>query len=54
MHDKGEVWFATLEEIAGHIHDLMKAGTWHPRVDNFPYYEGPIPELGAVEPRNAE
>lgn len=54
MHDKGDVWFATLEEIATHIQTLMEDGTWSPRVDRLPYYEGPIPELGSAEPRNAE
>ena len=27
---------------------------WTPRVDRLPYYDGPIPELGRIEPRNVE
>ena len=54
MHEKGDVWFATLEEIAGHIQTLMQSGQWSPRIDKLPYYEGPIPELGPAEPRNPE
>ena len=54
MHDKGQVWFATLEEIAAHIRSLIDTGAWTPRVDRLPYYDGPIPELGRIEPRNVE
>ena len=32
----------------------IDTGTWTPRVDRLPYYEGPIPELGEAEPRNVE
>ena len=54
MHDKGQVWFATLEEIANHVRSLIDTGAWTPRVDRLPYYEGPIPELGEAEPRDVE
>jgi peptidoglycan/xylan/chitin deacetylase (PgdA/CDA1 family) len=50
MHQKGQVWFATLEDISAHIRTLMAEGRWQPRVDPFPYYEGPIPELGEQSP----
>ncbi len=50
MHDKGQVWFAPLEDIAAHVRQLMAEGRWQPRVDRLPYYEGPIPELGAQSP----
>ncbi len=50
MHEKGGVWFARLEEISAHVERLIDAGEWSPRVDRLPYYPGPIPELGEVEP----
>lgn len=50
MHQKGKVWFAPLADIAAHVRKLMAAGQWRPRVDRLPYYEGPIPELGAQSP----
>ncbi|HEY7711430.1 MAG TPA: ribulose phosphate epimerase, partial [Candidatus Entotheonella sp.] len=50
MHEKGNVWFAPLADIAAHVRTLMADGTWQPRVDRLPYYEGPIPELGARSP----
>lgn len=45
MADKGNVWFATLEEIALHVRKCIDDGTYNPRVDTLPYYDGPIPEL---------
>jgi peptidoglycan/xylan/chitin deacetylase (PgdA/CDA1 family) len=42
MQGKGGVWFATLEEIAGHVRREV-AGGWTPRVDRLPYYERPVP-----------
>ncbi|MEE8301663.1 MAG: polysaccharide deacetylase [Candidatus Tectomicrobia bacterium] len=50
MHDKGQVWFATLEDITAHVQQVMADGTWTPRIDRLPYYEGPIPELGVATP----
>lgn len=37
----GDVWFATLEEIAGHINTLRASGAYDPRVDQLPYYDSP-------------
>ena len=45
MLNKGGVWFATLEEIALHVRKCIDEGTYQPRIDKLPYYEGPIPEL---------
>jgi len=42
MIGTGEVWFATLEEIALHIQACRKNGTYVPRVDDLPYYAGEI------------
>jgi peptidoglycan/xylan/chitin deacetylase (PgdA/CDA1 family) len=41
MLETGEVWFATLEEIALHIKDCTAKGTYQPRIDRLPYYDGP-------------
>ena len=45
MQNRGGVWFATMEEIANHVQSCIDDGTWKPRVDELPYYDGPIPEL---------
>ena len=50
MHNKGGVWFATLEEISAHVRKVVADGSWTPRTDRLPYYDKPIPELGEVEP----
>lgn len=34
----GDVWFATLEEIATHIEKVTASGAYSPRVDSLPYY----------------
>jgi peptidoglycan/xylan/chitin deacetylase (PgdA/CDA1 family) len=39
---RGDVWFATLGEIAAHIRALSEAGEYEPRVDQVPFYPGPI------------
>lgn len=46
MQDTGEVWFATLEEIATHVKGLHDAGTLTLRRDSLPYYggESPVPD----------
>ncbi|MBT4887984.1 MAG: polysaccharide deacetylase [Rhodospirillales bacterium] len=45
MQDRGGVWFATMEEIAIHVQKCIDDGSWTPRVDDLPYYDGPIPEI---------
>ncbi len=50
---KGNVWFATLKDIASHTRTLMAEGVWQPRVDRLPYYDGPIPELGSRPPERS-
>lgn len=47
MLGTGEVWFATLEEIALHVEDCRRKGIWTPRVDNLPYYPGPVTPVPA-------
>lgn len=50
MLGKGKVWFAPMEEIAAHVRGLVAGNLWQPHVDRLPHYDGPIPELGRVEP----
>jgi peptidoglycan-N-acetylglucosamine deacetylase len=44
--NRGDVWIAPLHEISSHVRSCIRDGSWSPRVDNFPYYDAPIPELG--------
>lgn len=39
MLNTGDVWFARLEDIAGHIQKLRKEGGYQARVDKLPYYK---------------
>ncbi|MDH3473619.1 MAG: polysaccharide deacetylase [Rhodospirillales bacterium] len=39
MLDKGEVWFAPMEEIASHVRACIDDGSYKPRVDRLPYYD---------------
>jgi len=36
------VWFASLEDIIGHVAAQREAGTYQPRVENLPYFDGPV------------
>lgn len=54
MTARGGVWFARLDEIAAHVRGLIDNGQWTPRVDDLPYYPGPIPELGKAAPALAK
>jgi len=45
MQAKGDVWFATLSEIADHIGGLIETGAWQPRTEHLPFYAAPV--LGA-------
>ena len=37
-----KVWFATLEEIAGHVKTLAASGRYRPRVEQLPYFKGAV------------
>lgn len=53
MLETGDVWFATMEQIAQHVRSLTDAGTYEPRVDRVPYYETsqlPDPPPSSVRP----
>jgi hypothetical protein len=45
IQNRGDVWFATMEEIANHVQKCVDDGSWTPRIDDLPYYEGRISEL---------
>lgn len=46
MQSKGDVWFAPLEEIAGHVLEVSKEGSEDVRRVDWPFYPpGPLPEL---------
>ena len=42
MMDKGDVWFARMEDIAAHVRACIDDGSYTPRIDNLPYYTGPV------------
>ena len=44
LQKKGGVWFATMDEIARHVRTCIDDGSWTPRVEQMPYYDGRIPE----------
>jgi peptidoglycan-N-acetylglucosamine deacetylase len=46
----GDVWFATLDEIARHVRACREAGTYDPPVVPLPYYESPPPAFQEVAP----
>jgi peptidoglycan/xylan/chitin deacetylase (PgdA/CDA1 family) len=37
-----KVWFAPLEDIIAHVRALTAKGTYKPRIEALPYFEGPI------------
>ncbi len=45
MKNKGGVWFARLDDIAAHARQCIDDGSWRPRVDQLPFYTGPLPGL---------
>lgn len=45
MQGKGSVWFATMEEIASHIHGLVERGEWKPSSERLPFWSEPVPQI---------
>jgi len=37
-----DVWFAPLGEIKDHVSALTVAGTYTPRIEQLPYFAGPV------------
>ncbi|MHC8509053.1 MAG: polysaccharide deacetylase family protein [Rhodospirillales bacterium] len=42
MQEKGDVWFAPMEDIARHVQQCRKSGAYDARVDQLPYYDAPV------------
>lgn len=45
MRAKGDVWFATGEEVAAYVNKMIAEGKYNPRVDELPFYNGKLPQL---------
>lgn len=45
MQAKGDVWFATGEEVSRYVQKMIDEGKYNPRLDKLPFYEGRLPEL---------
>ncbi len=54
LMDKGKVWFATMEDIAARVKNCRDDGSWQPRVEDLPYYEGRIPGWEPTQGNAAE
>ncbi len=37
-----DVWFARLDQIADHLDNIVSSGTYRPRCEKLPYYNGPV------------
>ncbi|MDQ6805281.1 MAG: hypothetical protein M3065_10020 [Actinomycetota bacterium] len=48
---RGDVWVASLGEIATHVIELERSGTWTPRHERVPYYTEPVSELSGLKGR---
>lgn len=42
MLEKGDVWIASMEEIAAHVRAVTDSGEYQPRIDSLPEYKGPL------------
>ncbi|HUT74480.1 MAG TPA: polysaccharide deacetylase [Armatimonadota bacterium] len=51
FRSRGDVWFASLEQIAEHVLKCEREGTYTPRVDKLPFYADRVP-LHAVGARD--
>lgn len=50
VHAWGDVWLAPLGTIARHVQRCIAEGSWNPRVDDVPYYTGPVPGISEETP----
>ena len=48
MMQKGDVWFARMDEVAAHVQAVIESGIHVPRIDRLPYYSGPV-EIGPAQ-----
>jgi peptidoglycan/xylan/chitin deacetylase (PgdA/CDA1 family) len=42
MINKGDVWFASMEDIAAHVRSVVDSGQYTPVIDEIPYYQKPV------------
>jgi hypothetical protein len=42
IRGRGDVWFASLGEIAAHLLKLQADGSYQPRIDKLPFYDAPV------------
>ena len=42
VRERGDVWFAPMEDIAAHVNTVVADGTWSPRIDTVPFYDAPV------------
>jgi hypothetical protein len=40
--DRGDVWFAPMEDIAAHVNQVIESGTFTPRRVTLPMYNEPV------------
>ena len=45
MMERGEVWFATLEQIAIHMRTQIDEGNYEPRIQTMPIKDGRIADI---------
>lgn len=45
IHQRGDVWFAPMEDIAAHVEKVTTEGSYVPRRDQLPYYSAPVSPL---------
>lgn len=45
MVAKGNVWFATMEEIAAHINGLVERGEWKAPSESLPFWREPVTQI---------
>ncbi len=50
MHEKGDVWFAPMDEIARHVRKVIESGEYKPKTDRLPFYAGPL-DIGKPDPK---
>ena len=53
MRDKGDVWFATTQQICDHVKTLLEGDDWKPRIEELPAYESPLPAFDIL-PRHQD
>jgi len=40
--ERGNVWFAPMEDIAAHVNQVISSGAYTPRTVSMPQYDGPV------------